>query len=184
MLEDESLYERYLGGDDSALDELLVRYRDALTLFLYSIVKNEADAEDLMMDTFALLLVKKPGFGKRSSFRTWLFGIGHNLARNHNRKKKFLLFGGGEEQTELPDAEGPENGFLHDERNIQLYRAMQNLREDYRTVLHLQFFQEMNADETALIMKKSKKQIYNLTNNAKNRLKEILLESGFTYEND
>lgn len=181
LISDETLYDRYLDGENEALDELLLRYRESLTLFLLGYVKNEQDAEDLMMETFAMLLSKDVSFGKKSSFKTWLFGIGRNLARNHSRKSHFLLFGDGGEAEITAVTPGADYDFLKEERRMQLYAAMQKLNEDYRTVLYMQFFENMTTAETAAVMKKSEKQVYNLTARAKARLKEILEGGGFEY---
>lgn len=60
---DESIYLRYIEKeDDKDLETLLTRHRDGLFIFLMGFVKNEEDAEDLLMDTFAKLAVDKPHF--------------------------------------------------------------------------------------------------------------------------
>ena len=71
---------------------------------------------------------------------------------------------------------------LKDERNSQLYQALSKLNDEYRLVLILLFFEGMSKEEAALVMGKSKKQIYNLTERGKNALKEELLKMGFEYE--
>ena len=54
-------------------------------------VKNEEDAEDLLMDTFAKLAVDKPHFDpdRTGSFKSWLYAIGRNNALMHLRKHKY-----------------------------------------------------------------------------------------------
>ncbi|MBO6113349.1 MAG: RNA polymerase subunit sigma-24, partial [Lachnospiraceae bacterium] len=62
----EEIYLRFITEyDDKDLEALLVAYRDGLYLFLLGYVKNEEDAEELMMDTFAKLAVDKPDFENR-----------------------------------------------------------------------------------------------------------------------
>ena len=51
---DEQLYIDFLHGNNEALDELLVRYKEGLTWFLYGIVKNLEDAEDLALLIFVM----------------------------------------------------------------------------------------------------------------------------------
>ena len=92
---DEVLYYAYLDGDDEALEELLIRYCESLTLFLVTIVKNIDDAEDLMMDAFSVLLSSEKTFCGRSCFKTWLFAIGRNKAvsfirKDHKKREKFV----------------------------------------------------------------------------------------------
>ena len=51
---DERVYQRYLAGEEDALRVLLERHREGLTLFLLSYVRNMEDAEELMLDAFAV----------------------------------------------------------------------------------------------------------------------------------
>lgn len=177
MKTDEELYIEYLHGDNNALDELLVRHRKALIWFIYGYVKNMEDAEDLMMDTFALLISKKVKFRNNSSFKTWLYGIGRNLTRNYLRKNKAVSL----ETIEIIDfglnPSGPENELIIKESNEELYRAISLMKEDYRTVLYLSFFEQMDISLIAKVMKKNTRQVYNIMARAKKQLREVLDES-------
>ena len=57
---DDELYREYLDGDSSAGDRLMLRYGDVLTAYLDGFLHNAHDAEDLMLDCFAVILVNKP----------------------------------------------------------------------------------------------------------------------------
>ena len=145
---------------------------------MYGIVKNMEDAEDLMMDTFALLITKKLNFKNDSSFKTWLYGIGRNLARKHARKSHY-----DNEQAlnALPDSYMElieESDLLSDivklEDNKRLYIALNSIPEEYATAIYLQYIEKLSIEQTSKIMKKTVKQIYNLTGRAKSRLKQEL----------
>ena len=57
----EEVYLRYITEyNNSDLETLLSAYREGLYFFLLSFVKNEEDAEELLMDTFAKLAVDRP----------------------------------------------------------------------------------------------------------------------------
>ena len=174
---DEELYMRFAQGHNDALDELLVRYKTDLTLFLYALVGDMDDAEDLMMDSFALILSKRNGFLGKSSFKSWLYGIGRNLARNHLRKCSAVP--AGDELEFLAGIGDPEAAqpLLEKERNQKLYAAMHELPADYMTVLYLLFFEDMSIREISSVMKKSDKQVYNLIARAKTGLRTILKDS-------
>ena len=79
-------YRRFLNGDDSALAQIIAEYKDGLVLYLNGYVKDIHTAEDLMEDTFFRLMVKKPLFFERYSFKTWLYTIARNLAIDFLRK--------------------------------------------------------------------------------------------------
>ncbi len=176
---DEALYRIYLSdGSEDALRELLLRHRESLTLFLFGYLRNMDDAEDLMLETFAVAAARTSGFLGRSSFRTWLFGIGRHLAMRELRRRRTP------DQPEQPDSGGsPELELMRSERNRQLYAALDRLNPEYRQALYLLYFEEMPAAETAQVMGKSRKQIYNLTERGKKALRAELERTGFDYAN-
>lgn len=64
------------------------QYRAQLNSFLYRFVTSKEDAEDLAQETFARAFQKFDGFKGNSSFKTWLFSIAANLAKDHLRAKQ------------------------------------------------------------------------------------------------
>ena len=176
MPTDEQLYSRFIHGETEALDELLLRHKDGLTWFLYGIVKNMEDAEDLMMDTFALLITKRLNFKNDSSFKTWLYGVGRNLARKHLRKNHYL---NEKELVVLPDSYKEVIGasdlltdVIKTEDVSRLYGALNSIPEEYATVLYLQYIEQLSTEQIAKVMKKTVKQVYNLTARAKAQMKK------------
>ena len=86
-MSDDQLYQAYLAGDQAAGDELMLRYGDALTAYLDAIVHHAQDAEDLMLDCFAVILVDKPRISE-GHFRAYLFKVARNKA-NHLWRLRF-----------------------------------------------------------------------------------------------
>lgn len=179
--QDENLYDRYIkSGDDGALRVLLTRYRESLTLFINGYIHDLEEAEDIMLDAFVAISIGKAKYTARGYFKTWLFSIGRNLAISHLRKQKFHLVSLSDNE-EYESDESPDFEMLKEERNRELYSAMSQLKDEYRQVLFLLYFEEMSEDEAAIIMKKSKKQVYDLAYRSKNALKGILEKEGFEY---
>ena len=173
---DEAIYSRFLESrDEGDLRALLERHGERLTLFLYGMVRDMDDAEELMLDAFAQAAAGA-GYSGRSSFKTWLFAIGKNLARRHLRRaRRFAGPGAPEGNT----AQAPETDLLKRERDRQLYRAMHNLNDDYRQILMLLYFEEMSHDEARQVMGKSIRQVYHLADRARAALKKELERMGF-----
>ena len=66
---DEAVYRRYLAnGDENDLRTLLTRHREELTFFLYGILHNMEDSEELMLDTYAVAASGTSKFSGKSSF--------------------------------------------------------------------------------------------------------------------
>ena len=84
-----SSYRRFLSCDDEGLTLIIKEYKDGLILYLNSYVNNIYVAEEIMEETFFKLAVKKTKFNEKSSFKTWLYTIGRNVAKDyikHNAK--------------------------------------------------------------------------------------------------
>ena len=73
-------YRRFLDGDDNGISEIVVKYKDGLILYLNGYVSNIFIAEELAEDTFFRLITKKPRFSAKSSFKSFLYAIGRNVA--------------------------------------------------------------------------------------------------------
>ena len=89
---DEAIYRRFLkrhNEDDLRL--LFDRHRESLILFLMGYVRQEEDAEDLMMETFAVAASGTARFSGRSSFKTWLFAIARNMGMKFRSIRNSLL---------------------------------------------------------------------------------------------
>ena len=183
LLSDEDLYERYIClSENEALKILLIRHREELSFFIYGIVGNMDDAEEIMLDAYAQAAAKNSTFHKKSSFKTWLFAIGRNLALKAVRKRRFSFVSINEEISEdIGDRQLPENNILTSEKNRLLYEAVNKLPSDYRQAIYLTFFENMSNDEVAAVMKKSKKQVYNLIDRGKKDLKQKLLLTGYDF---
>ena len=179
----ESSYRRYLDGDETAFDEILELYKDNLIFFLCRFVKSVSVAEDIAADCFALLIAKPDKYDFSVSLKTWLFTVGRNRATDYLRRKQRWRILPLEEAALLQgnDIEDPEVLFLHKERERMLYRAMERLKPDYRTALHLLYFEGYSHEEAARILHKSKKQMENLVFRAKNALRTDLEKEGFEF---
>ncbi len=177
-----SSYRRFLDGDDEGLAEIISTYNDGLTFYLNSLVKDLSAADELSADVFVKIGVKKPFFSGRSSFKTWLYAIGRNLALDHLRKKaKSSTLPLDENAGAAGDAEA-EKEFLKEESKIVLYEAMRALSDGYRQVLWLVYFEDMSAKEAAAVVKKPVHAVENLLSRARQALRTELQRKGYTYE--
>ena len=59
MKTDEILYELFWQGEEKAADELVLRHGDILTLYINGYLKDMHEAEDLMIESFALMFARK-----------------------------------------------------------------------------------------------------------------------------
>ena len=181
MEKDETLYLRFLAErDEEALRILLERHRSGLTFFLYGMVRNMEDAEDLMIDAFAEAAARQTWSPAGSSFKTWLFAVGRKKALMHLRKHRVTILPLEEDLTDLTAAM-PDLELLREGQDRQLYQAIRRLPPDYGQALTLLYFEQMSHEEAAKVMGKTRKQMYHLANRGRERLRDVLKEMGFDY---
>lgn len=86
-----SSYRRFLDGDDEGIAEIVGDYKDGLILYLNSYVNQIFIAEDLAEDTFFRLITRKPRYSGKSTFKSWLYAIGRNVAVDFLRHNSKML---------------------------------------------------------------------------------------------
>ncbi len=179
-----SSYRRYLDGDDNGLSEIVGDHKDGLILYLNQFVNNFCVAEELTEDTFFRLITKKPKFSGKSSFKSWLYAIGRNVAVDYIRHNSKIMNTPIEEMDNyISDGKSLEQAYITEESKKVLHSALAKLTPDYRRVLWLVYFEDFSNHEVAVVMKKNDRQIKNLLYRAKKALKSELDKEGFIYEN-
>ena len=178
-----SSYRRFLDGDDKGFAEIVREYKDGLLFYLNSMVRNYHTAEELTEDTFFRLLIKKPRFSGRSSFKSWLYAIGRNAAVDPIRRaSKVSGFPSEDMEAYVSDGTDLERDYIREERKLEVRKALDKLPDDYRQIIWLAYFEELSNSESAFVMKKNDRQIRNLLYRAKQSLKSELEKEGFEYE--
>lgn len=167
---------RFFTGEESALDEILRQYRIPLILFLDRILHDPDAAEDIAIDVFVDLLIHPKRYDGRAGLKTYLFMLGRSRALDYLRRRKFLS------PDPIPDnypsRQDLEAEYLANEKKLALHRALDSLPEEMQQALHLIYFEDLSYEQTAKVMKKSKKQVDNLLYRGKERLRGILKKDG------
>jgi RNA polymerase sigma-70 factor (ECF subfamily) len=79
---DHALVQRFLAGDETAFVAIMGRHRGKIFAIALNLLRNEADAEEIVQDTFIRAHRGLVNFRGDSSLATWLFRIAVNLSRN------------------------------------------------------------------------------------------------------
>ena len=178
-----SSYRRFLDGDDKGIAEIVGEYKDGLILYLNGYVNNIFVAEELTEDTFFRLITKKPKYSGKSTFKSWLYAIGRNVAVDYVRHNSKMLDTPIEDmENYLSEEKSLEQSYIKEERKLIVHRALSELSTDYRTILWLVYFEDFSNKEAAVALKKNERQIINLLYRAKQSLKSKLEKEGFVYE--
>ena len=178
-----SSYRRFLDGDDNGLEDIVRDYKDGLILYLNGFVNNIYIAEDLMEETLFKLIIKKPRFNEKYSFKTWLYRIGHNVAIDYIRhNSKYKISSLDNLENIVADEYNLERTYIKKENKIIIHNALKKINSEYHQILWLLYFEEFTNKDIESIMRKNSRQITNLLYRAKKSLKEELQKEGFDYE--
>lgn len=156
-LSDENLIALFAEGKNAAFDELLFRYKDKLFAYIYSIVQNREQAEDIFQDTFTKVIVtiKERRYNEKGHFIGFLFRIAHNLIIDIFRQEQNVQFisptdagydiFNDKELTDIP---------LEDKvSSIQISRDVRKLihflPENQKEIVLLRFFQNKSFKDIA-----------------------------------
>lgn len=179
-MSDDELYRRYLAGDLSCGDQLMLAYSDILTAYLDAFLHNYHDAEDLMLDCFAAILVNKPAI-REGGFRAYLFKVAKNKAcKLYKSKLKHQEF---ELDETIPSREdAPDAMTLAISRNEILERCLNRIAPQYREALWLYYYMDFSYAQSAKVMGCPVKRVEDLLRNGKKRLRRELEKEGVTGE--
>ena len=178
-----SSYRRFLDGDDNGITEIVENYKDGLILYLNGYVNNIFIAEELTEDTFFRLVIKKPKYSGKSTFKSWLYAIGRNVTVDYIRhNSKILNVPIDDIENYLTEEQSLEQSYIKEENMLIVNKALNELIPEYRNVLWLTYFEEFSNKETAVILKKTERQTKNLLYRARKALKSKLEKEGFEYD--
>ena len=177
---DITLYQRFLSGDDSGLQRLMERYGNSLTLYIDGYLHDIHEAEDLMIEAFAYFVAKRPRL-RDDGFRAYLYKSARHLAlRCLQKKRRKQLFSFDDLEQEPESDVLLETLVQTDERNRILWRCMDELAPAYREALYLVYFEGMRHAEAAAVMRKTEKQIADLVYRGRASLRKTLEREGIT----
>nr|WP_295865664.1 RNA polymerase sigma factor [uncultured Chitinophaga sp.] len=87
-MEQEAILRKALAGDINSFQLLFAAFQNQLKSYLYRLVTDRNDVDDLTHDTFIRAFDKIATFNQQSSLKTWVFKIATNLAYDHLKKLK------------------------------------------------------------------------------------------------
>jgi RNA polymerase sigma-70 factor (ECF subfamily) len=163
---DHALLEATRTGDEEAFSELVGRYRNQITSYIYRMTNDYDEAVDLAQETFVRVFRAMDRYQTTYAFSTYIYRIATNLAISELRKRKRRrlvsltgLFQAREEAAAAPrefhpmDASPLQDAALVDaERRGAVARAISTLPEKYRAPLVLRDVEGKSYEEIAHIL--------------------------------
>ncbi len=159
---DWALVQRVQGGEVSAFDQLVLKYRERVFGVIYNMTSNREDTSDLTQDTFIKAFQSINRFQGQSSFFTWIYRIAVNSTLTHLRKSKLRTFFSFEKINEedkttelvaqLTDKAGVDREVYVKELQEKLNEALQKLSTKHRAVVTLFEIDGLSHEEIAEIV--------------------------------
>jgi RNA polymerase sigma-70 factor (ECF subfamily) len=156
-VEDIQLIQQSQQGDTQAFGDLYERYAPRVFRYLYAHLDNRLDAEDLTEEVFLRVWKSLGGYQEQGvPFLAFLFRVARNALIDHYRRSGKNLAETPIEDMQLREpGVGPVEAVTALLEHQQLRAMLEELREDYRTVLVLRFLSELSPEETARAMGRS-----------------------------
>jgi RNA polymerase sigma factor (sigma-70 family) len=136
-------------GDSRAFAALVDMNQQAVRGFLRRFTGDWADADDLSQEAFVIAWSRLARFEGRSTFRSWVSGIGYRLARDARRAHGRARARDTEWSTMQHDEQG---GGAPIEDQIAVARAMATLPDDQRAAVALCLAEGFSHTEAAAIL--------------------------------
>jgi RNA polymerase sigma factor (sigma-70 family) len=149
----EALIAAMSAGDPAALGLLFDRYHRDVYGFLHAgAAVDPADLDDLVQDTFLAAFKASSRFQHRSTVKTWLFGIGLNLARNQARAGRTRRQTAGRIEANADSPVSPELRVEAREQLALLTDAIARLPDDLRAAYVTCVIEGISGDDAARIL--------------------------------
>lgn len=168
------------------LQEIYEKYKNEMYYAAYGILHNSQDAEDVVHDTFMVLLTKLDNIKGEAPEWEWSY----ILTMVRNKAKTLYKYRQRLADKEVEDEllqnvldEEPYRKVLDKEVQDFLFKVLKQMNKTYRDILIMQFYHEMSVTEIARIMGKSPDNIRHLSARARGKLKKLLVRYGVKDKN-
>jgi RNA polymerase sigma-70 factor (ECF subfamily) len=180
-LDESQLIEQAQAGNGEAFGQLYERYAAAIFRYIFAHVDNRLDAEDLTEEVFLRAWRSISKYHQQDTpFLAYMFRIARNAVIDHHRSSRRSQRDVSLDADEYPDRQIRElhsdpGDVVSDSLERQEMRKLLNqLQEDYRTVILLRFLSGLNPDETAKVMDRSPGAVRVLQHRALTALRKLL----------
>lgn len=169
-------------GDQTAFTYLLNHYWSEVYFYTLKQVENEADAEDITIETFSKAFSNITRYNPDFAFNTWIISIAKNVHIDmlRKRKKNILYTFDDDVQSEYKDI-ADDSPTIEDKiiqkQNLQIFEAyIRLLKPHYQEVIFMRYFQDMSYNEIAEALNEPLNNIKVKIMRAKKLLSEIIIK--------
>jgi len=162
-LSDHALIKATKEGNEEAFAQIVARYRNPITNYLYRFLNDYEEAVDLAQETFVRVYYALERYHTEYAFSTYIYRIATNLAISEIRKRKrrrlFSLTGlfqsEEENETEFQPTDEkslPDEDLIEDEKSRVIAKAIATLPDKYRAPIVLREVEGKSYEEIAQML--------------------------------
>ena len=156
-------------GNIHALDELINNHRDLAYSIAIKYIKNKEDAEDIVQNSFIIILKSIKNFRNEAKFSTWLYTIVYHECLKELKVKNLKV-------EYIPEFIEPEIEETFDSNKYKIGDLLNVLKPNEYTVITLFYLKEKSINDIAKITSLSKANIKVLLHRSRHKMKQIANE--------
>jgi RNA polymerase sigma-70 factor, ECF subfamily len=164
-------------GDRAACEQLVVRYQRPVFNAALRMLRNAEDAQDVAQTTFMKAFEHLADYDPTRKFYSWIYRIAVNEALDALSSRKPLEQISGEEPDETP---GPERQAESEQMSQAIQDALMQITPDHRAVVVLRHFMHLSYQDMGDILMVPEKTVKSRLYEARQLLRDKLLEHGTT----
>lgn len=146
---DEALMERVKRGDLNMLSDLVRKYEKPLFAFIYRVIGNSHEAEEVFQETFLRIHEKSSTYRSDSKFRPWMYRISLNLCRDLLRRRPHAPELSLDDDIKPEMLTDPKAGMTRNLIAYHVRKIITSLPDKLRPVFLLYHYQGMSYQEIA-----------------------------------
>jgi RNA polymerase sigma factor (sigma-70 family) len=159
LMSDHDLVRLYQKGEDQAITELILRYKQKIFTSIFFLVRKQELAEDLFQETFIKIIIslREKRYNEEGKFLPWAIRIAHNLVIDYFRKEQHMPMQRDTEEYSVFDYM-PSRGrnaveeMIHDEKINQVRQLIEKLPYEQREVVIMRHYAELSFKEISKIL--------------------------------
>lgn len=161
------MHESLRTNDD--VDDIVEKYSKTVYRLAFAQTKNRNDADDVFQEVFLRYIRKKPSFESSEHEKAWFLRVTLNCCKNIWMSRKR----GKSEQID-------ENIAWESGEEIQLDQYLKELPKDYRTVIHLFYYEDLSTAEISRILDRKESTVRVQLTRARRLLRDMMEGEDFS----
>lgn len=162
------------GGSHKAFEQVFRRYYGQIRVFIYGLIKSDADAEELTEELFVNLWINRTEIDAEKSFNAYLHTIAHNMVINY-LKRKFVHNDYLDKNPEVRSYPSSEEELIARETSLLLELAVEKMPEQRKQIFRLSKKEGLKNEDIAARLHTTKRNVESQLSIALKELRKLTI---------